>query len=120
MKAVFDKDANLVAWFDDKNLFDINLSWVAFVVGGNVFSANRSTWLGPYDKGSFQDRTGKPVAWVQGTNPHGGMRPMTPMHPMRPMTPMRPMRPMTPMRPMRPMVPLGGWSTLTFAEWLAQ
>lgn len=119
MKAIFDKNCDLVGWYDNKNnmIFDTEMRWVGFVVSGYIFYRT-STWLGGYYEGSINDKQGKPVAWVDGNQPRGTLPLMRPLRPLRPLTPLRPLRPLRPLHPLRPLTPLGGWSRLSWKEFL--
>jgi ribosomal protein S18 acetylase RimI-like enzyme len=119
MTPIFNGDNHLVAWFDGTYVFDLNTDWVAFHSHGHVF-ASTGGWLGALHQGSFLDHEGRPVAWLTGGRPMGGMRPSAPMNAMRPMAPKRPLRPRTPLPPSRPLPPSGGWSELTWQEWLGK
>ena len=117
MTPIFDANVRLVGFFDGTHLFDLDNEWVAFHDRGNVF-ARGSRWLGPLDKGTFQDHDGRAVAWLAGSNPSTGMKPAKPMNPKLPLHPKRPLRPRTSLPPPFPMQPGGGWSKLTWAQWL--
>lgn len=121
MTPLFSPDCDLVGWKQDGNhIFDTDMNWVAYISNGHVWSAQSGNWLGPIHGGCVLDHAGKVVAWSSGQPVSGTMAPMRPMKAMRAMSPMRPMRPMMPMRPMRPMVPMGGWSSNSWASWIAQ
>jgi len=119
MKAIYDANVQQVAWFDGENLFDLSLNWIAFQNDGHVFSSSTLNWLGPLDDGSFQDRSGKVVAWLSDSQPSSSLRPLTPLRPLRPLNPLRPLRPLRPLKPLRPLNPLGGWSSSSWQQWLA-
>ena len=46
MVPIFDRNAQLVGWFDGEHVFDTGMSWVAFQSSGNLFSAKTSAWIG--------------------------------------------------------------------------
>jgi GNAT superfamily N-acetyltransferase len=117
MTPIFNADVRLVAFFDGTYLFDLDNEWVAFHERGHVF-ARGGRWLGPLAAGTFQDHDGRAVAWLAGARPSTGMRPMVPMNPKLPLHPRRPLRPRTPLPPPQPMLPGGGWSPLTWAQWM--
>jgi len=48
------------------------------------------------------------------------MKPSRPMSPMRPLPPKRPLRPRTPLPPPTPLPPGGGWSALTWSQWMGR
>jgi ribosomal protein S18 acetylase RimI-like enzyme len=117
MTPIYDANVRLVAFFDDTYLFDVNNEWIAFHDRGNVF-ASSGRWLGPLKAGTFLDHDGMAVAWLAGSRPTTGMKPAPPMNPKRPINPKRPLRPRTPLPPPVPMLPGGGWSKLSWAQWL--
>jgi len=116
---IFDADVRLVGFFDGTYLFDLANDWVAFHDRGNVFAVG-GRWLGPLKDGTFQDGDGRAVAWLAGARPTTGMKPAPPMNPKVPLHPKRPLRPRTPLPPPGPMQPGGGWSSLGWAQWMAQ
>ena len=119
MTPVFDADVRVVAFFDGTYLFDLANDWVAFHDRGNVF-ARGGRWLGPLRDGTFQDHDGRAVAWLAGSRPATGMKPALPMNPKLPLHPKRPLRPRKPLPPPQPMRPGGGWSPLTWVQWMGR
>jgi ribosomal protein S18 acetylase RimI-like enzyme len=114
---IFDAGVRLVGFFDGTYLFDLNNDWVAFHDRDNVFAAS-GRWLGPLRAGTFLDLDGRPVGWLVGARPTTGLKPSAPMLPKRPLHPKRPLRPRTPLPPPTPMQPGGGWSPLSWAQWM--
>ena len=119
MTPLFNADVRLVGFFDGTYLFDLDNDWVAFHDRGNMF-ARGGRWLGPLKDGTFQDHDGRAVAWLAGSRPATGMKPPAPMNPKLPLHPKRPLRPRTPLPPAHPMQPGGGWSKLTWAQWMGR
>ena len=117
MTPIFDADVRLVGFFDGSYLFDLANDWVAFHDRGNVFACG-GRWLGPLKDGTFQDLDGRAVAWLAGARPTTGMKPAPPMNPKLPLHPKRPLRPRTPLPPPVPMQPGGGWSKVSWAQWM--
>ncbi len=117
MTPVYDADVRLVAFFDGTHLFDLANEWIAFHDRGNVFAVG-GRWLGPLQGGTFLDLDGRAVAWLAGSRPATGMKPASPMNPKRPLPPKRPLRPRAPLPPSVPMQPGGGWSPLTWNQWM--
>ncbi len=117
MTPIFDANVRLVGFFDGTYLFDVNNDWMAFHDRENVFAPS-GRWLGALKADTFLDADGKAVAWLAGGRPTTGMRPQPPMNPKRPLQPKRPLRPRTPLPPQAPMLPGGGWSPLTWAQWM--
>ena len=119
MKAVFDKNCNCVAWYNeiDGMVYNIEMQWIGFV-SKNYFFSKTTEWYGGMLNGTFVDKLGKPVAWIQGYLPVGTGQLMYPLRPMRPLTPLRPLRPLAPLRPLTPLTPLGGWSACSWNEFV--
>lgn len=117
MTPIFDANVRLVGFFDGTYLFDPANEWMAFHDRENVFAPS-GRWLGPLKAGTFLDADGKAVAWLSGARPSTGMKPQPPMNPKRPLSPKRPLRPRMPLPPQAPMMPGGGWSSLTWAQWM--
>lgn len=121
MEPLFDANCDLVGWIEPgEHIFDTDMNWVAYISNGHAWSSDTGNWLGPVNGFNCLDQEGRVVAWNPIQDVEGSMRPMRPMRPTRPMRPMRPMHPMRPMRPMRPMTPSGGWSQLSWNEWILQ
>jgi ribosomal protein S18 acetylase RimI-like enzyme len=119
MTPLFDANVRLVGFFDGTYLFDLDNAWIAFHDRGNVFACD-GRWLGPLKDGTLQDHDGHAVAWVAGARPATGMKPPRPMNPKLPLHPKRPLRPRTPLPPPHPMQPGGGWSRLSWTQWLGR
>ena len=119
MTPIFNADVRLVAFFDGTYVFDLANEWIAFHDRGNVFAAS-GRWLGPLQAGTFLDLDGSPVAWLADARPTTGPKPAPPMNSKRPLPPKRPLRPRTPMPPAAPLQPGGGWSKLSWAQWVGR
>ena len=122
MKAIFDRFLNHVGWMNtaDGMIFDTNVRWIGFIQADYCFSSSAS-WLGGYMNGTFLDKQGLAVAWLDGAHPSSSSLPL--MRPLRPLKPLQPIRPLAPGRPMRPMMPLTpsrGWSSLTWESYINQ
>ena len=111
----------LVGWYDqqNKNIFSKELLWVGFVTDYYFFAMN-AKWLGGFVKGTFVDKMGKPVAWIEGCTPEGCNMLLQPMQPLIPLKPLTPLRPLTPLAPLHPLVPLGGWSEIDWYKYINQ
>lgn len=121
MFALFDKDCDLVGWIEpDRHLFDADMNWVAYISGGNAWSAETGNWLGAAPGLLLRDQSGRPVAWNPKEQVTGTARPARPARAARAARPARPTRPARPARPVRPATPAGGWSPMSFWAWLAQ
>ena len=119
MTPLFDANLRPVAFFDGTYLFDLESEWLAFAEHGHVF-ARGGRWLGAFKDGTCQDHDGLAVAFLAGSQPTTGMKPARPMNPRLPLHPKRPLRPRTPLPPPYPLQPAGGWSKLTWAQWLGK
>jgi hypothetical protein len=118
LEPLFSRDCDLVGWLEpDRYVFDRETNYIAFIVDRQVWSTTGERWLGAANGLTLCDRAGRPVAWskapVAGTSAGTVHK-----HPMLPKRPMRPMRPLTPVRPLRPDAPRGGWSAMSFSDWL--
>ena len=118
MIPIYDRNVELIGWYDGVNLFSLDLNWLAFYDGGDLFSSHSLEWLGPVDDGLFLDTGGKAVVWLDGCSPSGSPRPRKPSRPLRPSKPFKPLKLINPARPLKPLTPLAGWSTLTGQQWL--
>jgi len=119
MTPIFNADNRVVAFFDGIYLFDVDNEWVGFEDRGNLF-ARGGRWLGPLKNGTVQDQDGRAVAFLKEATPSTGMRPVRPMNPKLPLHPKRPLRPRVPLPPPWPLQPGGGWSPLSWAQWLGK
>lgn len=121
IKPIFDPQAIHVGWHNGIYIFDNQLDWVAFEYQGDLFSSTHATWLGPLVDGTFLDQTGKPVAWLAGTIPTGfRIGTAQPKAPIVPIAPKNLEVPRFPTGAMKQLSPLGGWSKLSWIEWLSQ
>jgi hypothetical protein len=118
LEPLFSRDCDLVGWLEpDRYVFDREMNCIAFIVDRQAWSASGDRWLGGVNGLNLCDRAGKPVAWsappVAGTAAG-----MVQKRPMLPKAPMRPVKPLAPVRPLRPDAPRGGWSAISFADWV--
>jgi hypothetical protein len=121
MTALFDKDTNLVGWLsDDKtNVFDTDMNWVAFIASDlSVWNVSRKNWLGHLYGNNIRDFNGKTLFWNPETQIENTSVPYRPYTPYTPYTPYRPYTPYTPYRPYTPYTPTGGWSHLSWNEFV--
>ena len=119
MKAIFNKNCMLVGLYEpqNNNVFNKDMQWIGFVSNRNFFLKS-TRWLGGFVNGTFVDKKGRPVAWIEGSVPIGVNILVPPMIPMPPLCPITPLRPLCPMPPLRPITPLGGWSVLDWNEYI--
>jgi hypothetical protein len=94
------------------------MNYVAFVANGHAWSARSGQWIGPVVGTHVFDTEGRPVAWNPAEPLRGSGRPLRPVNVVRAVSPVRPTRPVAPPRPLTAPVLPGGWSPLSFAEWL--
>ena len=122
MLPLFDQETELVGWLNanDGNVFDTEVQWVAFVQNGHAWSAETGNWLGAVNGITMLDQDGRPVAWSTEQAPKGTMKPPTPPPPMMPLKPLTPLNPFNPLQPMHPLIPIGGWSDMSWEEWIKQ
>ncbi len=120
MIALFDKDCDLVGWMKDSHdhIFDTEMNWVAYIRNGHAWSAETGNWYGPVNGYNCLDQNGKVVAWSPNQTVQGSVRPVKPVRAVRAVRPVRPVRPVKPVRPVRPVTPIGGWSDLSFMDWV--
>lgn len=121
MTPVFEKSALHAGWLEESsgNLFSADMRWSGFVYAGNVYAAN-GQWLGGFRDGSFLDRLGKPVAWLQGIKPRGcGGLSGAVIPPAWPEPAAPAFRP-CPAFAAVPETPAAGWSELTWQGYLKQ
>ena len=111
MIPIYNRNTDLIAWTDMKNVYDVNMQWIAFIYNGNCFNASTCEWIGPVNGTNFLDNYGRVIGWSKECPVKGlGYSPVRPIRPIRPITPIRPIRPVTPIKPIRPITPMGGWS----------
>ena len=122
MKAIFNRNCVLVGWYEpqSKNVFSKEMVWIGFINDGYFFSET-AQWLGGFINGTYVDKQGKPIAWIEGSIPMGVnalILPMRPIPPLRPLPPIPPLRPLPPIPPLRPLLPFGGWSSLDWNKYI--
>ena len=121
MFPLFNKNCDLVAWVEpDEHIFDTDMNWVAYISNEHAWSVQTGNWLGPVIGLTFLDQNGKPVAWNPEQSIETTLRPIRPVRAIRAIRPIRPIRPVRPIRPIRPVTPVGGWSALTWQQWLSE
>lgn len=121
MIPLFNAQSEHVGWIYGDNIFDVLWNWIAFMDHLHTFSTRTLSWLGPFSEGSLRDRNSKPVAWREGLPPSRGLQPSLPVRkPSRPVTPFIAWRPAPPATPPVPFTPIGGWSPLSWQDWMSQ
>lgn len=118
---LFDPSPSLVGWMrPGDHIFDTGMNWVAYVKNGHAWSVESDSWLGPIQGNNCLDKNGNVVAWSKEGNVSGTLSPMKPVKPIRPIKPISPVSPVDPITPIKPTPPVGGWSNLSWNEWLSQ
>lgn len=123
MKPIFDRDCIQVGWYEpcDKNVFDKEMHWVAFVDNEYLYSTSFK-WLGVMIDGIFVDKSGDPVCWLEGGSLKGVYNltpPVTfPATHLRPLTSLREFTPLRPLTPLREFTSLRDWSPLNWDEYI--
>ncbi len=119
MKAIFDKNNDLVGWLEEEsyNVFDSKMVWIGFVKDSYFFDT-KASWLGGFVSQNFVDKQGKPVAWIQNAKIQGSSALAVPMLPSIPLRPIKPIQPIRPIRPLRQITPLGGWSMMSWPQYI--
>lgn len=122
MIALFDKNSHLRAWLNDDAdcLFDTGMKYIAYIRDGHAWRPTNSHWLGPVLGATVLDRSGRPVLWNPETPIQSTGLPTIPAMPPMPAMPTTPPTPAMPPVPAMPTSPTGGWSSLSFLEWLGQ
>ena len=116
---LFSPGCVLVAWLQPgRFVFHTDASYAAFIANGHCWAGHSGVWLGPVVDGHLYDIDGRPVAWSPSAPLRGIARPLRPVNVVRAVRPVRPVRPVDPAPPFSAPMPPGGWSALSFAEWL--
>ena len=118
---LYNSACSLVGWIDRAGyIFDPDMNWVAYIDRNNGWACGTNEWLGPVNGTICMDRGGRVVSWSVGQkllgDPFNHRRPPTPRKPSPPQSYLRPMLSTPPL----PAAPLGGWSPLTFEQWINQ
>lgn len=118
---LFGKDTDHVGWVDaNQYIFDVGMNWVGFLSEGYAWSAKSLNSLGPVSGLTLCDAFGHPVAWNPTDPVVGVLSPIRHPKVARIPAPPHPIKLATPARPARALTPNGGWSKLSFVEWLMQ
>ena len=120
MDALFDQLRRHIGWhFRNRHIYDTELRWVAYIANFNAWAVSNNEWLGPVVGYNCLDRLGRVVAWHPGQPVRNLYLPVYPGKPDRPVSPTRPLLPPAPVIPDPPHQPFGGWSPLSWQDWLA-
>ncbi len=122
VEPLFDKKANFVGWlYNREHIFDRELKWVAYINNGYVWSTNKLNWIGMIRDTNCLDRDGKVVAWSPNSPVIGGLaKTEEPLKAYKPLPPPKPLIDEEPLKPPKAPKAIGGWSHLTFNQWLNQ
>jgi hypothetical protein len=120
LKPLFDKNSKHVAWIDnDGYIFNTQMHWCGFIDSDFVFSP-RSKYLGFYIEESIVDRNGNAVAHITDSYPISISMPPVPPIPPSPPAPSIPHIPSNPPAPPFQTTPIGGWSALSWINFINQ
>ena len=122
MDPLYDKKANFVGWLlEERNVFDKDLKWVAYVYNNYVWSIKTRVWIGELKGTNLLDREGRIVAWSTSGPVIGGLGlAEAPLAFGPPIMPAVPIIDDIPLNPGFAPEPFGEWSKLTFKAWLNQ
>ncbi|MBU3209463.1 4-fold beta flower protein [Clostridium algidicarnis] len=122
LEPLFDKRANFVGWlYNREHIFDTDLNWVAYINNGYAWSVKKLNWIGKLKNTNCLDRDGKVVAWNPDSPVIGGLSEVEePLKSYKPLPPPKPLISEKPLKPPKAPKAIGGWSPLTFSQWLDQ
>lgn len=122
MVPLFDKDRNFVGWLVEegrRDIFDGQMNWVAFVWDDDhIWAVGNKKWVGVLYGSNVLDVNGKVAFWNPDTVLENLPRPVRPLAPAMPLRPTRPLRPASPLRPPSTLSPAGGWSGMSWDEFV--
>jgi len=122
LQPLYDKSCSFVGYIEKgRYIFDADMNWTAHIVQNQGWSATTNEWLGPVNGLICLDRRGLVVSWGIGQkligDPYNHRKPApAPRIPAPPQSYLRPIISTPPL----PAAPIGGWSALSFGQWLAQ
>ncbi len=114
---IYGRGGTVIAWVNDRVIFDMCGRWVAFIDDGSVFSYSRKL-LGFYEDGWFRDQRGDAVAFTPGCNDEGPILPICDQAPLPPAVDCPPVMPTPHILPVSP-IPGVDWSLQCWNEFLA-
>ena len=118
---LFDRNCELIGWIEPgHHIFDTSMNWIAYISDGHAWSSTTGNWIGPVNGTTCLDTNGKVFAWNDASKVNGTIKPCRPVRAVRAVRPVRPVTPVRPIRPIHPITPIGGWSTMSFVQWLTQ
>lgn len=121
MEPLFNKDLALVGWLHlEHHIYDTQMNCVAYVSNNHVWSSTTNQWLGVIQGFTCFDPLGKPIAWNPKEFPSGIAKPREPRKTTKIKPKEKPYQPKIPQTPKSPFRPMGGWSRMTWEEWLNQ
>ena len=115
MEPIYGNTGQVVAWFDDADVLDINGRYIAFIYQGNIIAYNGNGHVGWFEGGVFWDSHYQAVGMLRETSaslPRPGFG-GTPGRPGKAGKPGRPGIPGTPGKPGRS----NSWSGKTWDQW---
>jgi hypothetical protein len=122
MDPLYDKKANFVGWLlEDRNVFNKDLEWVAYIYNNFVWEKKTRIWIGKLNGTNLLDRYGRIVAWSINGPVVGGFEIIrAPLDVGPPFQVVVPIIHEVPFTPEYAPEPNGEWSKLTFNQWLNQ
>lgn len=121
MEALFNKDRDLVGWLHQSHyIYDTQMNCVAYTSNNHVWSLITDEWIGAIQGLTCFDPLGKPIAWNPKEFPSGIAKPRKPRKKISRKPRVKPKCPESPKIPKVPLRPIGGWSGMTWEEWLNQ
>ena len=120
MTPLFNSQTQLVGWLADnkKYIFDTNLNWVAFIDNNNIWTTKNKNWVGVLYGNNIRDTFGNTAFWNPDTPIENSLKPLNPLKPLTPLSPLKPLKPLNPLRPLKPLTPIGGWSIMTWEQFI--
>jgi hypothetical protein len=121
MEPLFNKELTLVGWIHlGSHIYDTQMNYVAYIDNNHIWSSTTDEWLGPIQGLTCFDSLGKPIAWNPKEFPTGIPKPREPKATVKRKAPKNVQEPSPPKKPEKPLRPMGGWSRMTWEEWLGQ
>ncbi|MEL4456940.1 4-fold beta flower protein [Lutimonas vermicola] len=115
MQAIYNRQGQVVAWLNGKDLYDIKGNFIGFFIGHAVYNSN-ATYSGILNQSFFRDIDGRVVAFMNGAK-NGPALPSLKSKPSRPIKKPRPSTKVAPPPP-SPKPPKFGWSKLQWEDFM--
>lgn len=111
------RGGDVIAWLNDGVIHDMCGRWVAFIDDEAVYSF-RGQLLGHFEHGWFREQRGDAVAFIEGANDEGPVKPVCDPAPIPPALDFPPQPPVPHVFPQSAM-PSVDWSFDTWGEFIA-